>query len=88
MKLYLRGALRLLVAAKVAPSSQILVTLMMGAMRSSETSVLTTAARRHIPEDRILNVFCFLAECSAAIFLTLTKLKEAYAISMLSVPHC
>jgi hypothetical protein len=46
--------LRLLVTANVAPSSLILVSLMMEAIRSSETSVLTRDARRHIPEDDIL----------------------------------
>jgi hypothetical protein len=45
---------RLLVTANVVPSSPILVTLMMEAILSSETSVLTRATRRNILEEDIL----------------------------------
>jgi hypothetical protein len=51
---FLRSVLELLVTANVVPSSLILLTLMMEAIRSFETLVLTRATRRHIPEDDIL----------------------------------
>jgi hypothetical protein len=48
------AVLRLLATADVVPSSPIFVSLMMEAIRSSETLILT-APLRNIPEDGILH---------------------------------
>jgi hypothetical protein len=56
--IFLRRVLRLLVTANLVPNSPIISTLMIEAMRSSETPVLARATWYNIPDDGILYFIC------------------------------
>jgi hypothetical protein len=74
-EVFLRSVRRLLVTASVVPSSPILVTLIKEALNSSETSVLTRATRRNIPEDTI---FQYTASFTKKAGLFVETFRRAY----------
>jgi hypothetical protein len=64
---FLRSVRRLFFIASVVPISLILVILMMVALWFTETSALTRATWRNIPEDVILRVNLMLASVSLGL---------------------
>jgi hypothetical protein len=79
--------LQLLVTANVVYSSLILFTLMMEAIRSSKTSILTRATRRHVQGNGILqSVFFFFSNFSCILRGTV-KLVLPFADISLTLIH-
>jgi hypothetical protein len=65
--LFLLSVLRLVVTVSIVSNSPILVTLMMEAIRDSETSALTRPTRHNIHEDGIIHMMCVISEVASQL---------------------
>jgi hypothetical protein len=81
----LRSVLRLQVTANFVPSSQILVTRMMEAIYSPETSVVTRATRRNVQEDGILHIGSLLQIVFRSVFKQ--RVTDIFSIDVLFQCH-
>jgi hypothetical protein len=86
--------LQLLATADIVPGYLILFALKMEMIRSSETSVLTGATRRHIPEDDIVhrhrrgNLKSYIKYQGSLIFIIyflFTRFQKSYELPLVPV---
>jgi hypothetical protein len=87
IRVLLRSVRRLLVTASIVPNSPILVTLM-GELSSSETSVLTKATRRNIPEDTVLQSLNSVSIDLSYNVILIQRFRRYETASWTYMTHC